>query len=231
MAVPQWMVDFRCDAVILADGEYPAHPFPLSLLSAAPFLCCCDGAGKRLVGQGITPHAIVGDGDSLSADFKAEHADIIHIVEEQDFNDLTKATRFTLGQLQNVAPNIPSPVTICYLACTGKREDHTMGNIFLMPYYFHTFHIQPMLLTDYGIFIPARGNRTFASFPRQQVSVFNIDCVQLSSENLKWQAYPAREMWQGTLNESLADTFTIHADGEYMIFQTYDPKDAAEIQK
>lgn len=220
MLVPQWLNDFRCDAVILANGDYPTHNIPLSVLHTAPRLYCCDGAAQNLIGQGIMPHAIIGDGDSLSADFKEKYADIIHIVEEQDYNDLTKATRFAVQQLQRSS----STPTICYLGCTGRREDHTLGNISLLSYYHREFHVQPVMYTDYGVFIPAVGTRTFNSFPHQQISIFNINCTKLSSDNLKWQAYPAKEMWQGTLNEALATSFTIHADGEYLIFQTYDPK-------
>ena len=225
MVFPQWMEDFRCDAVIFANGDFPTHPFPLSLLRTAPYICCCDGAAQTLVEHGIMPHAIVGDGDSLSPEFRAEHADIIHIVEEQEYNDLTKATHFTTKQLQSFdTQHDVLPITICYLACTGKREDHTLGNISLLSYYLREFGIRPIMFTDHGVFIPSRGDRTFCSFPHQQISIFNINCTLLSSKNLKWDAYPASEMWQGTLNEALADTFTIHADGEDMIFQTYEPK-------
>jgi thiamine pyrophosphokinase len=31
-------------------------------------------------------------------------------------------------------------------------------------------------------------------------------------------------MWQGTLNESLGDTFTLEGDKEYIVFQTHGKK-------
>lgn len=220
MAVIQWLNDFRCDAVIIADGDFPTCSIPLSVLSDAPYICCCDGAAQSLMEHGITPNAIVGDGDSLTPDFKERYADIIHIVEEQEYNDLTKATQFAVQHLQRAS----STLAICYLGCTGRREDHTLGNISLLAYYMREFCIQPLMYTDHGIFIASHGARTFLSFPRQQVSIFNLNCSRLSSENLKWQAYPSKEMWQGTLNESLATSFTIHADGDYLIYQTYEPK-------
>lgn len=213
--------------VIFANGDYPTHPIPLSILHSAPYICCCDGAAQVLVNHGIMPHAIVGDGDSLSTDFKEKHSDIIHIIEEQEYNDLTKATRFAINHLCTDFPSSQDrqeDIRFCYLGCTGRREDHTLGNISLLSYYLREFHIQPTMYTDHGFFIPSQGTRTFSSFPRQQISIFNLNCTELSSENLKWKAYPAKEMWQGTLNEALADTFTIHADGEYLIFQTYEPK-------
>ncbi|MCH5176268.1 MAG: thiamine diphosphokinase [Prevotellaceae bacterium] len=219
------------DCVILANGDYPTHPIPLSILHSATYICCCDGAAQTLIEHGIMPNAIIGDGDSLSPDFKERYADLIHIIEEQEYNDLTKATRFALSRLRANRHSLSTSTgkqeaeKICYLGCTGRREDHTLGNIALLSYYLREFHIQPTMYTDHGFFTPSRGDRTFSSFPHQQVSIFNLNCAKLSSENLKWQAYPAKEMWQGTLNEVIADTFTIYADREYLIFQTYEPKD------
>lgn len=222
MTIHPWATGSRYEAVILAGGDFPTHPYPLSLLRSARFICCCDGAGLALIKHGIMPHAIVGDGDSLSPEVKVKYSDLVHIIEEQEYNDLTKATRYVLNHLRNLG--IQENIRICYLGCTGRREDHTLGNISLLSYYMREFHIQPIMYTDHGFFTPSCGNRTFPSFPHQQISIFNLNCTRLSSENLKWQAYPAKEMWQGTLNESLANTFTIHANGEYLLFQTYDPK-------
>ena len=49
------------DAVVLRDGDYPSHPVPLSILSRAQYLVCCDGAGMHHILHGGTPDAIVGD--------------------------------------------------------------------------------------------------------------------------------------------------------------------------
>ena len=203
------------DSVILANGDYPTHPIPLSILHNASHLICCDGAATQLLLYNITPDAIVGDGDSLLPPFKKQFSHLVHIIDEQEYNDLTKATRFAIQQ---------GFKTIAYLGCTGKREDHTLGNISLLSFYQREFHIQPVMYTDHGTFIPCQGIQTLPSFPRQQVSIFNLTATALTSEGLRWQSYPYREWWQGTLNESLADTFTIHADGDYIVFQTYKGK-------
>ena len=77
------------------------------------------------------------------------------------------------------------------------------------------------MVTDYGWFVPASGTTRFASFPGQQVSIYNATCKELTSEGLKWDTYPFQELWQGTLNEALEDRFTIHADGDYLIYRTH----------
>ena len=53
------------------------------------------------------------------------------------------------------------------------------------------------------------------------MSIYNATCKELASEGLKWEAYPFQEMWQGTLNEALTTEFTIHADGDYLVYRTY----------
>ena len=207
---------FHHDCVILGNGSYPTHPLPVEILRQAPYLCCCDGAAlQHLQGGGQLPDAIVGDGDSLPTDFKERYADRLHIVREQIYNDLTKATRFCVKRGFH---------DIAYVGCQGKREDHALGNFSLMAFYLREFGISPVMYTDYGIFIPAQGTRTFPCFPRQQVSIFNMDCTTLTSEGLRWQSYPYAQLWQGTLNEPLGDSFTLHADQTYIVFLTYEGK-------
>jgi thiamine pyrophosphokinase len=41
---------------------------------------------------------------------------------------------------------------------------------------------------------------------------------------LHWPASPFTSWWQGTLNESLADRFTLDGDGAYLVFRTFDAK-------
>ena len=91
--------DSRFPAVILADGDYPTHPIPLSVLSSLSCLVCCDGAGAKAIAHGLSPVAVVGDGDSLPMSVRDMLGDRLHIVTEQEFNDLTKATRYVMEQL------------------------------------------------------------------------------------------------------------------------------------
>ena len=80
------------------------------------------------------------------------------------------------------------------------------------------------MLTDNGYFIPAQGDCTFKSKTGQQVSIFNFGCRHIASEGLRWNSYAYEQWWQGTLNEALADRFTLRADGCYLVFQTYGTK-------
>ena len=198
------------DAVILAHGDFPHAEIPLGLLDRAPFVCACDGA----VNHYPQADAIVGDGDSVPEDLR----DRLIQIEEQEDNDLTKATRYCLSKGMR---------RIAYLSATGLREDHTLGNISLIVRYKQEMGIEPFLATDYGWFVVAEGESSFDSFKGQQVSIFNMTCNALSSEGLLWQAYPYRQWWQGTLNEAAGDSFTLKGDGLYLVYRTYQAKETA----
>lgn len=210
-----WTAD-DFDAVILCSGDFPTHRIPFGILQSAQFLVACDDAGERLVNRsGIVPDAVVGDGDSMSPDFRRKYADRIHIVSEQEYNDQTKATRFCVAR---------GCRRIAYIGSTGRREDHTIGNIALLQFYRRKFGVNPVMLTDYGTFLPCLGDVRFATFPRQQVSIFNHSCSRMTGDGLRWQPYAAGELWQTTLNEATGNEVTLHADGEYTLFLTHKQK-------
>ena len=56
--------------VIVANGEFPTHPFPLDKLDKAVSILACDGAADTLINYDIVPDIIIGDIDSLSNENK-----------------------------------------------------------------------------------------------------------------------------------------------------------------
>ena len=136
-----------------------------------------------------------------------------------DFNVYFTATRALCndGTMQNLNNTI-----LTSLSTYGSH--HTMGNISLLAYYLDSLSVQPVMLTDYGFFVPASGSRTFGSFARQQVSIFNVSSRSIVSDGLRWPSYAYSALWQGMLNEAEADTFTLRADGTYIVYRTYEPK-------
>lgn len=201
----------RHDSVILAKGEYPTAAIPTRILSEAPFVVCCDGAANSYIKQGFTPYAIIGDGDSLSDELRTQYSHLVHRIEEQETNDLTKAVRFLLSKGKK---------EIAILGATGRREDHTLGNISLLISYARK-GIDVRMYTNYGVFIPCKDNCTIESYRGQQISIINFGATGFSCEGLLYPIYDFSEWWQGTLNEATTDSFTINAQGEYLIFQNY----------
>lgn len=198
-------------AVIVANGEYPTSAQALDVLHAAHYVVCCDGGADAYIERGGVPDAIVGDGDSLSEENRTRYASIIHYSADQQTNDQTKAVEHLLDM---------GYTDIAIVAATGKREDHTIGNIALLAEYMQK-GVAVKMYTDYGVFVPCRGSHTFASHSGQAVSIFNISAKGLRSTGLEYPIYDFTAWWQGTLNRSLGTEFTIEAEGDYILFSTY----------
>ena len=124
------MID-KYSTVILADGDFPSTPVTMRILKQAERIVCCDGSAASLAEFGLEPTVVIGDLDSLPPEFKKRFSDRLIHVREQETNDLTKA--FTYCREQGWK-------NIVILGATGKREDHTLGNL--------------SLLADYSEFVP-----------------------------------------------------------------------------
>lgn len=202
---------FHPDAVIVGNGDFPFHPVPLALLDNSRFTVCCDGAANHFLDSGRIPQRIVGDGDSLRAEYKERYADILRLNPDQETNDQTKAVRYLMSRGMR---------SVAIVAATGKREDHTLGNISLLMEY-HQMGVEARIYTDYGVFIPLSGSHRFSCEPGCQVSVFGFGTEGMSSEGLAYPLYDFSKWWQGTLNEVLHSPFAIHCKGDYIIFMNY----------
>lgn len=205
--------------VILADGVFPTGCEALALLDRAERVICCDGAARSLVAYGREPDRIVGDLDSLTEEFKKRFADRIEQVDEQESNDLSKAFRYCCQQ---------SYCNIVILGATGKREDHTLGNLSLLSIYAESVP-GIKIVTDYGYFTVAKKPGIFESFPTMQISIVPLKGkAVVCSQGLK---YPMNNLelklwYQATLNEALGSSFQLNfPDGcELLIYRTFKGK-------
>ena len=216
----------RKHIVILAAGDFPTHEVPLCALREADFVVCCDSAYSTLLAncyQLPADFVVIGDGDSLPEEDKRQLGNRWIQVDEQDYNDLHKAMAYATTQfnIQHSTFNI--------IGATGRREDHTLGNIsYLVTFAEEYPEANIEMLTDYGRFRAMRGTRTFKSFPRQQVSIFTMTPDQpIYSDGLRWplDGFHARRWWQASLNEALGTEFSLRTEGWLVVFQTYDPKE------
>lgn len=205
------MTDTTIEAVILANGDYPTARVPLDILSTAPFVVCCDGGANSYIEQGHTPDVIIGDGDSLHPEYARKYAHIVTKVAEQESNDQTKAINYLLAKGKR---------NIAIVGATGKREDHTIGNISLLIEYARKgAHVRTY--TDYGVFVPCNGNTTLQTKVGQQISIFSICATIERAEGLLYPIYNFTNWWQGTLNECTGTSVRIEAQGEYLVFLNY----------
>lgn len=196
-----------CKCVVVANGPFPETALPLGLLRKASAIIACDGASERLLRHGFTPTAIVGDLDSIPKEIRERYADRIHQVIDQEINDLAKSVRFAHESGYR---------ELLILGATGLREDHTLGNISLLMDYAPMFDRIEMV-SDYGWFTPLLQSATLRSRPGQQVSIISMYPEgEISTEGLRWPIHHRKltAWWQGTLNEALAEQFSIRlSDG------------------
>ena len=206
--------DFDC--VVVANGLFPEKEEVLAWLKVVPKIIACDGAARKLLVGGYHVDAIVGDLDSLPEELKHQYVTSVHHSAEQMSNDLTKAMRFACKRGFR---------KVLILGATGLREDHTLGNISLLTQYIDWFDKVEMR-SDFGVFIPLKETTILPSAPGQQVSIFSITPqTEITATGLRWEVKdrPFDCWWQGTLNESLEDEFTIafSGDAKIVIYQAY----------
>jgi len=205
------LITMNFKTVIVADGTFPTHGIPLGYIRDAERVICCDGSTESLVQSGLEPMAIVGDMDSLSDDLAIRFADRLFTDKGQETNDLTKAVTWCKRMVYN---------DIAIVGATGKREDHTIGNISLLAEYCRDTNI--VMITDTGILKPFLKSSEISSFQGQQVSVFSIDPeTEITSIGLKYPLKKSKlkNWWVATLNEAITDSFslTFH-EGRVIVF-------------
>lgn len=206
------------EIIILANGEFPTNKIPLNKLMESNSVICCDGAANMLIEKGKEPIAIVGDLDSLSSEFKERYKEILIYDSCQETNDLTKAFKHAIKY---------KPNSVIILGATGKREDHTLGNISLLFDYSTLYgKVNVSMWSNYGYFNVIQKSGTFNSSPKEQLSFFSLSPNQrVISKGL---LYPLDNVvfdkwWKATLNESAGDSFTLELfnDSPIIVFSLY----------
>ena len=200
--------------IILADGDFPSHLISLGKLQDAQTIICCDGAVNYLVKNKMEPHYILGDLDSIYDNLKNKYRDRIIELPDQDENDLRKAIVW-------VESNGAKKAAI--IGATGKRDDHTLANIFTLLQY--PSQLEMTISTNHGIFSVAENKKTFDSFTGQQISLFATDKnIEATSHNLKYHMNNKllNNLYCGSLNESLNDSFTLTlSHGQILVYQVF----------
>ena len=201
-------------AVILAAGDFPRKPYPQYLLESADVILCCDSAAaafRRHFGDSRMPDAVIGDMDSIADSVRQLYADRIVTVSEQDDNDLTKALTYLLDHFTNI-----EEITI--LGATGKREDHTVGNLSLLMEYARTRGIDGFsspsvrMISDYSEAFAILDSCTFFVGQGRRISIFSPDnSLRIKSQGLEWPLDKVvwDNWWKATLNRTVADAVTL----------------------
>ena len=200
--------------VILCDGVFPKTEYPRYLMRMADFIICCDGSlvkflrnSKAIFGEERLPDLVIGDMDTLSQKMQTKYAHIITKEEEQEHNDLTKAVRWAINNLQDIE-------NIYILGATGGRPEHTVGNAGLLMEYTRMFDLDSMGITmesisDYGTMFAVTDTVSLDCGEGRQISIFSPDnTLKICSEGLEWPTDDVvfDNWWKATLNRASQDT-------------------------
>lgn len=204
-------------AVIVGNGQFPKKEYPLYLLESADYVVCCDGALdtylRHFRGRNLRrPDVVVGDMDSLSKKTAERFRDIAVKIDEQETNDQSKAFHYILE-------HFPDVDTIHILGATGKREDHTIGNLSLLMEYAREMRRQDCgrtvsvdIVSDWSTAFAITDSCTLDVGEGRSVSIICPDnSLNIKSEGLVWPTDNVvfDNLWQATLNRASADRISL----------------------
>ena len=213
--------------VILAAGDFPKKDGAAwKLLAAATRVIACDSAADTYRRRFRKwPLAIVGDFDSFVGGSRRSGTDrrpsvggavrpgphasqppVCIRIPDQSTNDLEKAISYCAKH------GWRKPVIV---GATGKREDHTLGNVFRALAY------ECEIVTDHGRFIPVRGKATFTVAKGAAVSIFAPDPrTRMTSKGLEWPLdnVKFRNLYCATLNRATGNRVTLTATKPVSVF-------------
>ena len=195
----------KSSAVIVANGEFPKKGgASWRLLAAAKRVVCCDGAADAYRRRFRKwPAVIIGDLDSLRG--RSVPCRVIHDA-DQNTNDLEKAMAYCAKQ------GWRKPVIV---GATGKREDHTLGNVF------RALDYGCEIVTDHGRFIPLCGKASLRVAKGAAVAIFAPDPkTRMTSKGLEWplDTVRFRNLYCATLNRATASRAVLTATRPVSVF-------------
>lgn len=204
-------------AVIVGNGQFPKKEYPLYLLESADYVVCCDGALDTYLRHFRNrtlrrPDVVIGDMDSLSKKAAAKFSDIAVRIEEQETNDQSKAFHYILE-------HFPDVDTVHILGATGKREDHTIGNLSLLMEYAREMRRQDCgrtvfvdIVSDWSTAFAVTDSCDLNIGEGRSISIICPDnSLNIKSEGLVWPTDNVvfDNLWQATLNRASADRISL----------------------
>lgn len=210
------------NCLIVCNGEIDTRLlkkfFALKLKNKNIYIIACDGAANTLKKYGLAPDLITGDFDSIEPAvlkfFRSKKVEIRKIF-NQNRNDFEKALGFALAK---------GFANISVLGATGKRLDHTLGNLSILKKY---YKLSGITLYDSEFAIYYCEDKTEFSYPKNEV-VSLLALPKAEKINTKGLKYALKNgtlefgKREGTLNSSAADTVQIEVGkGDLLVFKKH----------
>lgn len=197
--------------LIVANGKVHRDRSTHTLMRVAEHIIVCDGALERYLDLTTRkPDVVIGDRDSVSEEELVRHGLEYIYVADQETNDLTKAVDYALSRGWS---------SIAIIGAAGKREDHTIGNLFLLPEYLQK-GATVRSYSKHGVMLPFQGELTLELQQGHGISLFALEQKPAS---LKGVMYPFENrvftaLWQATLNRVTEPLVEAYSEGPALIY-------------
>ncbi|MBR0196534.1 MAG: thiamine diphosphokinase [Kiritimatiellae bacterium] len=196
--------------VILANGEFPLPGSEaMKLLVWAQRVVACDGAADAYQKEfSRPPDIVVGDLDSIAKRENGNRPEVIRI-DEQQTNDLAKAIRVCRKRDWS---------NLVIVGACGKREDHTLGNIFLAA------EEGIEIYTNYGRFIPVKDEIELEVAEGAAISIFALDKeTRVFSRGLVWplEGVEFKSLYSATLNRTNSSRLYLKTNRPILVYIAY----------
>lgn len=164
-------------ALVIANGEPPKKQRLQTLAREANIVICADGGANIALKSGIMPDAIVGDLDSIHAEALVKfHKVPTHEDRDEASTDLEKAILWAIKAKFD---------HITVVGATGKRVDHSVGNLGVMAKYYPDAIIR--FVDDLGEISYVGRELTFEAKKRAVISLIPLSrCEGIVTQGLRY---------------------------------------------
>ncbi|KAA9007935.1 thiamine diphosphokinase [Histidinibacterium aquaticum] len=142
-----------------------------TVLPFAPRLVAADGGADAALAAGRRPEAVIGDMDSISEGARAELAEALHEISEQETTDFDKALR-----------SIRAPLVLA-VGLSGGRFDHDLAALNVLV---RLAHLRCVVVGPESLVFLAPPELSLDLAPGTVVSLFPMGRVAGTSEGLRW---------------------------------------------
>lgn len=171
-------------AVIICGGSIENYDYISSFIKADDTIICADGGYDHAVKMSIVPDIVLGDMDSVKADYTAVRFEKFPV--EKDWTDSELAVNYVIKNGFD---------EVIMLGSTGTRADHTMSNIFMLKK-FSENNISAVIIDDNNmIYMPEKGMKLYGE-KGDTVSVIPIG-NDVTGYTTKGMYYEAKDITLG----------------------------------
>ena len=200
---------FNDPVIVIANGSFPSHPIAKNYLNKSGTIICTDGAADKLIDSGKNPDIIIGDFDSTSIKGKDRTGKWIE-TPDQNKTDLEKTFEWCI--MNNIKK-------IVLLGSSGKREDHTIGNLFTLAKYHD--EIQCEIITNHAKIICVSGENYIFADTNQNISIIAtepIESITLDGLQYNIKNESLLPSTRAISNKAISDKFYLESTGKVLVF-------------